>query len=46
MFVSVSVGGKLMPENLERKLNPLVLTIKALKDLPETPIPRNRLVKI
>nr|XP_039250444.1 uncharacterized protein LOC120328106 [Styela clava] len=40
MFVSVSVGGKLMPVDLERKLNPLVITVRSVKDLPETPIPR------
>jgi len=38
VYINLSLDKKLLPKALEKKLNPLVLTIKSVKDLPNTPI--------
>ncbi|XP_076801957.1 uncharacterized protein LOC143446271 isoform X1 [Clavelina lepadiformis] len=45
-LVTVSVNGPLLPEELDRSLNPMVINLRAVKDLPKTPIPYRKLAEI
>jgi hypothetical protein len=36
-FATISLDGPLLPDELEKELNPLVVKTKAVKDLPNTP---------
>ena len=38
MFVTVSLSGSLMSDELRRKLNPLVIKVHAATNMPDTPL--------
>nr|XP_018669380.1 uncharacterized protein LOC100176752 [Ciona intestinalis] len=45
-YVTLSLDGPLLPHELEKSLNPLVINLKAVKDLPATPIPYQQLSEL
>jgi len=42
VLVTISLDKPLLPEEVERSLKPLVVQLKAVKDLPNSPVPYNQ----